>query len=358
MEHVGIDLGATKCHVVRLSESGEELERQALRTLDVERWLRQLKPSRVVMESCTQSRVIARIALAQGHHAIVVSGTVVRALGVGARGIKTDDRDAQVLARAAFRNESLTGIHLRSTQATHQRELIGGRARLLKMRKQASTSIKSHMRGRLIHIKGRASSEAFCVVVRKRLMETVEGVPSFIEMLLKTYEFLTVQIEALDEEIKKIAEQSEVCKNLMTVPGVGPNVSLSFASTIDEVGRFETADDLGSFLALTPGECTTGGKIRRTGTIHAGPVWLKALLVQAAWSMWRTRPQSPMVLWAKSIGDRRSKRIAIVALARKLATVMWSMWKNNEPYRPEKASSVRAPSTPLVRPQLAEAATT
>jgi transposase len=345
MEHVGIDLGATKCHVVRLSAAGEVLERRAIGTGAMELWMRGLEPSRVVMETCTQSPAMARLAQRSGHTVVVIAGTLVRTLGVGARGIKTDDRDADVLARASLRIESLPGVHLRSEQATHQRELVSTRGRLVKSRAQVALSVKSHMRGRLITIRGRASSQSFCETVRSVLLKTEEGLPAHIEMLLKTFEFLTTQIDELQEQIEKIACESKACQKLMTIPGVGPYVALSFVSTIDEVSRFESADKLGSFLALTPGEHTTGGKIRRTGTIHAGPVWLKSALVQAAWSMWRTTPQAPMVLWARGIAEKRGKRIAIVALARKLATVMWAMWKRDQSYCPELASSVRASST-------------
>jgi hypothetical protein len=67
--------------------------------------------------------------------------------------------------------------------------------------------------------------------------------------------------------------------------------------------------------------------------------------------MWRSRPNDPMVLWARRIAERRGKRIAIVALARKLATVMWSMWKHGTSYDPSRASSARhVPDEPL-RPQ-------
>lgn len=349
MEHVGIDLGLRKSHVVRLSDSGELLERAELPTQEVESWLRKLPRSRVVMEACTQSPAVARLVRRHGHDAVVIPGTAVRALGVGARGIKTDHRDAEVLARASVRNESLPSVHLRSEQATAQREHIATRCRLVKMRTQTACSIKSALRGRLLSVRGRASSKGFADAVRAQLLESEEGIASHIEALLRTFDFLTEQIKALDEQIHAMAEQSEPCKKLMTVPGVGPLVSLSFATTIDDVSRFKTADEVGSFLALAPGESTTGGKIRRTGTLRAGPVWLKALLVQSAWSMWRTAPQSPMVLWARAIADKRGKRIAIVALARKLATVMWSMWKHDQVYRPHAASSARlqSPSAPV-----------
>ena len=74
--------------------------------------------------------------------------------------------------------------------------------------------------------------------------------------------------------------------------------------------------------------------VRTGSTLKAGPLYLKALLVQAAWSLWRTRPDEPMVVWARSIAEKRGKRIAIVALARKLATVMWAMWKHGTAYDP------------------------
>jgi len=73
--------------------------------------------------------------------------------------------------------------------------------------------------------------------------------------------------------------------------------------------------------------------VKRTSSIKAGPLHLKALLVQSAWSMWRTRPNDPVVLWVRSLASKRGKRIAIVALARKIACIMWSMWRNETTYQ-------------------------
>jgi len=344
MEHVGIDLGAVKSHVVRMNEKGDVVERWALRTRELESWLSRIKPSRVVMEACTQSTAVARMARRLGHEAVIVSGTLVRALGVGARGIKTDDRDAEVLARASVRNETLPSVHLRSEPSAEKRGVIQARNRLVNCRRQCSTSIKSHLRSQLLSIRGRADRKAFASNVRELLQTTPDGLPSYIETLLKTFEFLTEQIDALEVELSELAKNTEPCTKLMELPGVGPLVSLSFVTTIDDPSRFPNADSLASFLTLVPGESTTGGNIHRTGTIHAGPKWLKALLVQAAWVAWRSVPEEPMVQWAKSIGDKRGTRIAIVALARKLATVMWAMWRRHESYRPERAASTRPPS--------------
>ena len=344
MEHVGIDLGARHSHLVVLSATGQMLSRQRVATSDLPRWLSRRTASRVVMEACTQSPAVAAAALSAGHDTRVVPGQLVRVLGVGARGIKTDERDAEALARASVRNEELPSVHLRSEQSRSRREVLAARATLLEARKSIALSVKSWLRGRLVVLKGRASSKAFCAAVRQVALEHRDGLPMAIEMLLVSFEQLCEQIEKLDEQVQELAQNDTTCQLLMTMPGVGPHVSLAFTTHLDDPMRFASNAQLASYLALVPGENTTGGKLKRTGTIHAGPVYLKALLVQSAWSMYRTRPGDPAVLWARAIADKRGRRIAIIALARKIATVMWSMWKHGTSYNPARASSARAVS--------------
>lgn len=340
MEHIGIDLGSKHSHIVVMTESGEIHERLQVTTVQLPRWLERRSPSRVVMEACTQSHAIARASIGAGHQTVVVPGQVVRALGVGARGIKTDERDAQVMAQASVRSPTLPSVHLRSDQSRSLREVTSVRATLLESRKAMALSIKSWLRARLINIKGRARSQHFADAVRKVALEHSDGLPMAMELLLQSYEHLCTQIDLLDEELETMSEADPICQKLMKVPGVGKIVSLEFRTQLDDPQRFASSDQLASYLALTPGENTTGGRVRRNGTIHAGPKVLKSLLVQAAWSLWRARPNEPIVLWAKAIADRRNKRTAIIALARKLATVMWSMWKHDTAYDPRRAANV------------------
>ena len=345
MEHIGIDLGAAYSHIVILSKNGDKPQRKRVKTEDLPRWLMLLAPSRVVMEACTQSPAVARAALEFKHEVRVVPGNCVRALGVGARGIKTNDRDAEVLARASVRNDELPSSHLRSETSRARRELLTARHNLLESRKSIVLSVKSWLRGRLIYLKGRFSPKNFSATVRELALQSPLGLPRSIEMMLETFDFLTQQIDELTETLKDIADEDPVCKNLQTIPGVGPQVSVAFTALLDDPVRFASADELGSYMALVPGEATTGGKLKRTSTIKAGPQRVKALLVQAAWSMWRSRPNDPVVQWARRIADRRGRRIAIVALARKIATIMWAMWKRGEPYRPSMAAQpVQPPS--------------
>jgi transposase len=344
VEHIGIDLGAAHSHIVIVGVDAKHTSRTKVKTPDLPAWLAKREQSRVVMEACTQSPAIARAAQAAGHQTIVVPGALVRALGVGARGIKTDDRDAEVLAMASVRNEQLPSVYLRSETSRHRREILAARATLLKARRSIALSVKSWLRGRLVKIAGRASSAAFCEAVRSAALAQPDGLPTATELLLQTYEHLCEQIESLDETIKQLVEGDPVCTQLMQIPGVGPQVSLALTTHVDDPNRFGNAEQLASYLALVPGEATTGGKIVRTATIKAGPAYLKALLVQGAWSLWRARPNEPMVVWARRIADKRGKRIAILALARKLATVMWSMWKHGTAYDPSRTNAVVATS--------------
>jgi transposase len=340
MDHIGIDLGATNSHIVVLSASGGRKTRRKLKTAELPRWLAQQPTSHVVMEACTQSPAIARAAISAKHSTKIVPAHLVRLLGVGARGIKTDDRDAAAIANASLQNSELPQVHLRSDQSVNRRELLATRATLLKARAAISTSVKCWLRGRLVTLRGRASSKVFSNAVRTVSLEQCDGLPSSIELMLQTFDHLTDQIERIDEEISTITQQDVVCQRLMSVPGVGPQIALAFTTHVDDPLRFGSADHLASYLALVPGESSTGGKTVRTRTIKAGPSYLKALLVQGAWSMWRARPRDPAVQWARAIADKRGKRIAIVALARKLATVMWSMWKHGTLYEPTRAAKL------------------
>ena len=341
MEHIGIDLGAKHCHVVVMTATAQVVSRSKVDTRRLASWLEGRTPNRIVMEACTQSPAVARASLAAGHETIVIPGSLVRALGVGARGIKTDDRDAHILALASVRNEQLPSVHLRSDVSRSRREILAARAILVKSRRSLVLSIKSWLRGRLITIRGKANIPAFCDAVRSAALSEADGLPVAIETLLATFEHLCGQIAELDEMITALVDSDAVCIKLMRIPGVGPQVSLAFTTHIDHPARFANSDQVASYLALVPGEATTGGKIVRTGAIKAGPLYLKALLVQAAWSLWRTRPDEPMVVWARSIAEKRGKRIAIVALARKLATVMWAMWKHGTEYNPTRTTTMR-----------------
>lgn len=341
--HIGIDLGAKHSHIAIVGEQGQILARYRKSTGALRGFLSRQPASTVTMEACTQSPAVSRMALEAGHRVSVVPGQLVRALGVGARGIKTDDRDALTLAQASARVGQLPGVHVRSDDSVRVKRLLSARQVLVSSRSALSTNCKSWLRAHLLNIRGRASSRHFAEAVRRLAAAHQLEVPVAISVVLEAYESLCDQIDKLDAELERETQGDALLERLMTMPGVGPVVALAFRSHIDDPRRFASTSELGSYLALVPGEATTGGKVKRTSTIRAGCRYLKSLLIQAAWSMWRCRPNDPLVCWARALAERRGKRIAIVALARKIAYILWAMWKQDEAYDARRASAYGLP---------------
>jgi transposase len=358
MEHVGIDLGSKESQVCIVTAQGTRRAATRCATKSLPKLFASLGPSRVVMETCSESAAASSLARAAGHEVAVVPSSIVRTLGVGARGIKTDERDAEVLAMASYRLPELPSVHVKRLDARDRLRMLGMRRRLVHARKLLVNGVKSYLRTLLLRVSSKADG-LFTRKVREELTGASAGVPEDIELTLQMIERVTESIRTLDSSLEEAASQDVVAHQLMTVPGIGPITALTFQSTIDDPTRFESSAQVASYLGLVPGQDTTGFKIKRTGTIRAAPLELKALLVQCAWSMWRARPNDPLSLWARDIAERRGKRIAIVALARKLATIAWSMWRHGTKYDPSRGSTRRQQpahsptSTPLADVALA-----
>jgi transposase len=176
---------------------------------------------------------------------------------------------------------------------------------------------------------------------RFRAMQARHGweVPGYVERQLTAIEALTEQVKAAEKELKDIAERDQVCVRLMTVPGVGPQTAVRFAAALDETERFEDGHRVGSYLGLVPGERSSSEKQQRTGITKAGPGPLRWVLVQAAWSAWYWRKEDPMVEWARQVSLRRGTRVAVVALARKLAGILYAIWRDGTVYDPRRGAA-------------------
>jgi transposase len=160
-------------------------------------------------------------------------------------------------------------------------------------------------------------------------------VPTFVERQLQAIEQLTTQIAAADAELAAIATEDATCERLMSVPGVGPVTALRFAAALDEVERFPHAHAVESYLGLVPGEHSSSARHRRTSITKAGPPQLRWALVQAALSARRWRKHDPMVVWSYQVEARRGRHIAVIALARKLAGILFAIWRDGTRYKPQ-----------------------
>jgi transposase len=169
-----------------------------------------------------------------------------------------------------------------------------------------------------------------------------------IEPLLVMLKTLNEQIKAADKRVEEIAKADEVVQRLCSVPGVGPVVATTFAATLDDSSRFLGAKHVRSYLGLVPREYSSGERQRRGRISKAGSVRARSLLVEAALALLRWKTEKTKVLheWTTRIAQRRGKATAIVALARKLAGIMFAVWRDGTKFDPQLLRPGGAPMRP------------
>ena len=330
MQHLAIDLGGKESQICVRDQTQRILEEKRYATKRLGEYLAKQPPSRVIVETSAEAFAVADLARKAGHEVRVVPATLARTLGVGARGIKTDRRDAQVLSEVSCKVD-LRSVHIPTEQARMWRAICNARDTLVSSRTKMVNTVKSQLRGRLVLTRSR-SSGLLPTRIRELWKELDGSVPEHVERLLVMIEAVNRQVLDADKQIRQLAKNHEICRRLMTVPGVGPITAVRFVATLDDVKRFSTAHDVQSYLGLTPGENSSSSRVRRTRLTKAGPPQMRFLLVQAAWSALRCASTHPMVIWSKRIAERRGKQIAAVALARKLAGILFAIWRDGTTY--------------------------
>lgn len=336
MQHIAIDLGGKESQICVRSADGVIVEEVRWGTRRLDAYLKKRSPSRVILETSTEAFRIADSARELGHDVRVVPATLVPSLGVGGRGVKTDRRDAQVLSEVSTRID-LPSVHIPSDVSRTWKSACTAREALVSARTQLVNTTRGWMRSRLLTPPAR-SRLGFTESVRRTAVAAAQGLPEFIEQVLASIDVLTHQIALADRHLKVLALEHPVCLRLMTIPGVGPVTSIRFVAALDQVERFHNAHAVQSYLGLVPGENSSSNRKRRTSITKAGPPRVRWALAQAAWILRRTRKTDPLVLWAAEVEKRRGKMIAMTALARRLAGVMYAIWRDGSRYEPSRLS--------------------
>jgi len=333
MEHIAIDLGGRESQICIRNNVGEILRELRFPTPKLEGFLSSVEPgARVLLETSAEAFQVAEWARQHGHEPRVVPSSLVRALGVGERGLKNDRRDARKLSEMDCRME-VPSVHIPSASSRDRQAEVTSRQSLVEVRTKLVNTVRSFMRIKALP-RVKATPETLAKNLRLFLLKNAESIPDHVERILTVIDDLNARIEEADKALKEIADQDPVCKLLQTMPGVGPVTSVCFATAIDDVSRFESSDRITSYLGLTPGENTTGFRTKRTGMTKAGSSRVRWTLNQAAWTLVRCRPNDPIVRWFQQVAGRRGKKIAVAALARKMAGILYAMWRDQKPYNP------------------------
>jgi transposase len=343
MRSVGLDLGAKKISFCEV-DGGRVVTRRTVSSLaELEDVLGpKTPPARVAIEACREAWHVHDVLTGWGHGVQMVDTTRVGKLGIGQHGRKTDRIDAEVLARAV-ESGHVPRAHVLSPARRELRMQLSVRRALVETRAQYVTTVRGLLRARGKRL---PSCDVDVFVMRFREAGFEADVHELCTPLLDVLVALEPRLTLVESKIQQLSEREPVTNLLMTVPGVGVIVAAMFVAVIDEAKRFSKAHHVESYLGLVPSEDSTGGK-RRIGAISkAGNPYLRSLLVQAAWCILRTRDASdPLKAWGDAVEQRRGKRIAVVALARRLAGVLWAMWRDGTVYDPAAIGKASALGT-------------
>jgi transposase len=243
---------------------------------------------------------------------------------------KTDRNDARGMAQM-MRAGLYRPVHVKTLRSQKLRMLLTHR----KLLQSKAIAIENDLRGTLRNF-GLKVGMVGAVRFEARIRELVENLPdlaALVEPLLLVRRVLREQIGILHRRLLAIVRDDEVCRRLMTVPGVGPVVALSYRTTVDVPARFRNSKAVGAVFGLTPakyqsGEADWSGRISR-----CGDEMMRVMLYEAAQSMLRSNKWSWLKAWAMQIARHRGMKKAIVALARRLAVIMHRIWVDGTEFR-------------------------
>lgn len=333
MEYGAIDLHTRESEIRIVNEDGVEVlaRRVATRPAALGRIFADRPPLRVLLESGTESEWVAQCLEGWGHTVVVADPSYAPMYGARQRRVKTDRRDVAALAEANRRGWYRPAHRVSRAQQT-VREALTIRRTLINQRTQLISVVRTLVRRQGYRI---VSGQAETFVRRVRQLDVPASLQTSVAPLVSALEGLAPLIAAADQAATVRAKEDAVVHRLMTAPGVGPITALNYRAALDQVERFGDAGAVTSYLGLVPREHSSGDHQRKGRITKAGPREPRAMLVQASWTIWRIRrgPGVHLSAWAHRVAARRGRRVAIVALARRLARILFAIWRDEQPYR-------------------------
>lgn len=346
MDTIGLDLHKRESQLCIIADDGSITERRIVTSR--ERFAAVLgnrSPARILLEASTESEWVAQHLESLGHEVIVADPNYAPMYATRTRRVKTDKRDARALAEA-LRLGAYHTAHRVSAERRHVRAELAVREAFVRTRTRYISIAKALVRRDGLRV---ASSDSHLVAKRIAALELSDMLAAELMPLFQVLAPINEQIDAADCRIAQLSKDDPEVALLMTAPSIGPVTASAVVATVDDISRFNSAHQFEAFLGLVPGERSSGEK-RRVGKItKAGNSRIRYLLVEASWRIMRSKGEETAALreWALLVATRRGKRIAVVALARRLAGILYAMWRDRSPYN---ATNLRMP-----RPILAKA---
>jgi transposase len=341
---IGLDIAKNVFVAVGRDTHGKVVLKRTLSRGDVLSTFAPMPATAIGIESCAGSHYWARKLIAQGHDVKLIAAQHTRAY---VSGNKNDTNDAAAIAEA--RSRASTKYVPINTEAQQD----------LQMLHRARRALMSERNAMIYRIRAFAGEygQAFPIGVAKFraafagwMTDDGNGLSG---SAISTFGDLTAQLDdketriaTYDLRLQQAAKSDERAQRLMEVPGIGTITATAVLASVSDAHHFGSGRDFSANLGLVPREHSSGGKQRLYGITKRGDVYLRTLLIHGARSALRCagEKQDRLLRWAVKLAEKRGANVAAVALANKLARVVWALLAYGRSYVPAWSKSMPKPA--------------
>jgi transposase len=291
----------------------------------------------VAMEACASSHYWAREFAALGHEPRLMAPAYVKPF---VKRQKNDMADAEAICEAAQR-PTMRFVTPKSAEAQGAAVIFRTRELLVRQRTQLINALRGHLTefGYVVR-QGPGHVDKLVALVNDPASALPDAARPVLAMIAQNLQAVQGQVSALDREIARRAKSDATARRLMTIPGVGPIVATALVALAPAASTFRRGRDFAAWLGLTPLQKSSGGKQRLGKITRMGERSLRRLLIIGASSAAKAaaRKGSAADPWLVQMLSRKPRMLAVVALANKMARIVWALMAHGGIYRAPAAA--------------------
>lgn len=327
---VGVDLAKQVFQIHGTTSDGRAVFRKKLSRPQFAKFMAALPPCIVAMEACGTAHYWGRELARLGHDIRLIPPVYVKPF---VKRQKNDAADAEAIAEAAQRPNMRT-VAVKSSVQQARAMLFRTRDLLVGQRTQLVNALRGHLAEH-----GIVLAKGIGNVQRLALRLEEEDLPDLIRALGRLYldqiAQLGAEIEKLDRRILAAARDNGVARRLQTMPGIGPVCAMAITAFAPDMCEFRRGRDFAAWLGLVPRQHSSGGKQKLGRTSKMGQRDIRRLLIVGAMSIvhWRGRDGGRPGSWLARMLARKPRMLVAIALANKMARMLWAMLVREEDYR-------------------------
>jgi transposase len=338
IKRIAIDTSKFVFTLYAVDTADRPVLRKNLRRRELLPFFEKLPPLEVVLEACGGSHHWGRSLAALGHRVRLIPAQYVKPF---VKRSKNDRNDAEAISVAASQ-PSIGSVPVKSVEQQAAAMLLSVRELLVRQRTQLVNALRGHAAelGFVAKLGEKGLAELRGELAAADEAAVPAAAKQALALLGREVDRIELQLAGVDGALMQEHKANALSRRLATIPGIGPVSALSFALRADPA-QFESARHFAAWLGLVPRENSTAGKQRLGGISRAGDERLRQLLVLGATTVIQhAKPGRPgSSEWLLKLLSRKPRKLAAVALANKMARVLWAMMTSGEAYRPRQAAA-------------------